>query len=87
MALPDISYYLSQGRYLTHICIVGKELNILTTTFEGWRYLQLGWVWFGLELVLDEVESLICNFYFSVAACKIFGADQSVRYTSMLLGR
>ena len=37
-------------------------------------------------LWLGEVESLICNFYLSVAACKIVCADLSLRYTSMLLG-
>ena len=36
---------------------------------------------------LGEVESLICNFYFRVAARKIVWADPSLRYTSMLLGR
>ena len=38
-------------------------------------------------LWLGEVESLICNFYLSVAACKIVCADPFLRYTSMLLGR
>ena len=38
-------------------------------------------------LWLGEVESLICNFYISVAARKIVCADPSLRYTSMLLGR
>ena len=39
-------------------------------------------------LWLDEVEGLICSFYFSVAARKIVCADHlSLRYTSMLLGR
>ena len=37
-------------------------------------------------LWLVEVESLICNFYLSVAARKIVCADPSLRYTSMLLG-
>ena len=37
-------------------------------------------------LWLGEVESLICNFYLSVAAHKIVCADASQRYTSMLLG-
>ena len=27
LALPEISYYLSQGRSLIHICIVKKELS------------------------------------------------------------
>ena len=38
-------------------------------------------------LWLGEVESLICNFYLSVAARKIVCADPSLRYTSLLLGR
>ena len=33
------------------------------------------------------MESLICNFYLSVAARKIVWADPSLRYTRMLLGR
>ena len=37
-------------------------------------------------LWLGEMESLICNFYLSVAACKIVWTDLSQRYTSMLLG-
>ena len=36
-------------------------------------------------LWLDEVESLICNFYLSVAAYKIVRADPSLKYTSMSL--
>ena len=38
-------------------------------------------------LWLGEVERWICNFYLSVAARKIVSADQSLRYTSLLLGR
>ena len=38
-------------------------------------------------LWLGEMESLICNFYFSVAARAIVWADPSLRYTRMLLGR
>ena len=38
-------------------------------------------------LWLGEVDSLICNFYLSVAARKIICADPSQRYTGMLLGR
>ena len=34
-----------------------------------------------------EVESLICTFYISVAACKIVWAEPSQRYARMLLGR
>ena len=37
-------------------------------------------------LWLGEVESLICNFYLSVAARRIVWADSSLRYTHMLLG-
>ena len=38
-------------------------------------------------LRLGEVESLICNFYLSLAARNIVCADLSLVYTSMLLGR
>ena len=38
-------------------------------------------------LWLGEVDRLICNFYLSVAACKIVWADPSLRYTSLLLER
>ena len=38
-------------------------------------------------LWLGEAESLICNFYLSVAARKVIWADPSLRYISMLLGR
>ena len=38
-------------------------------------------------LWLGEVESLMCNFYLSVAAHTIVCADPSLRYTSILLGR
>ena len=34
-------------------------------------------------LWLDEVESLMCNFYLNVAISKIDGADPSLRYTSI----
>ena len=34
-----------------------------------------------------EMESLVCNFYLSMAARKIVWADLSLWYTSMLLGR
>ena len=37
-------------------------------------------------LWLGEAESLICNFYLSVAAYKCVRADPSLTYTSMLLG-
>ena len=34
---------------------------------------------------LDEAESVVCNFYLSVAARAVVRADSSIRYTSMLL--
>ena len=44
--------------------------------------------WPGVSVLWKgEMESLICSFYLSVAACKIVWADVSLRYTSMLLGR
>ena len=47
-----------------------------------------GAIWPGVSLLwLSKIECLICNFYFSVAACAIIQADPSLRYTSMLLGR
>ena len=41
----------------------------------------------SVNLWLGEMESLICNFYLSVAARQIVWADPSLRYTCMLLGR
>ena len=38
-------------------------------------------------LWLGKMESLVCNFYLSVAARKIVWADLSLSYTRMLLGR
>ena len=38
-------------------------------------------------LWLGEMESLICNFYISVAARTTVWTDPSLRITSMLLGR
>ena len=26
LALPDVSYYLSHGRYVIHVCVVRKDL-------------------------------------------------------------
>ena len=44
--------------------------------------------WPGASILwLGDMESLICNFYLSVAARKIVWADPSPRYTGMLLGR
>ena len=35
LALPDISYCLSQGRYVIHISIVGKEFSFWDSKAEG----------------------------------------------------
>ena len=65
-----------------------SDLKIGTpvATLPGaWRYrASAGTGWPGVSLLgLGEVESLICNFYLSVAACTIVVADPSLRYTSM----
>ena len=54
-----------------------------------WHYrVSAGTGWLGVNILwLGEVDSLMCNFYFSVAAHKIIWADLSLKYTSMLLGR
>ena len=61
----------------------------LATLPGAWRYgVGAGTGWPGVSILwLGEMESLICNFYLSVAACKIVWTDPSLRYTSMLLGR
>ena len=53
-----------------------------------WRYrVSTGTGWPGVcRLWLGEMESLVCNFYLSVAARTIVWADLSLRYTGMLLG-
>ena len=69
-----------------------SDLKIGTpvATLPGpWRYrVSTGTGRPGVSILrLGEMESLICNFYLSVAARKIVCADLSLRYTSMLLGR
>ena len=69
-----------------------SDLNIGTpvATLPGaWRYrVSAGTGRPGVSILwLGEMESLICNFYLSVAARKIVWADPSLRYTRMLLGR
>ena len=64
---------------------IGTPKAILPGT---WRYMvsagtgrpSVSILWLG------EMESSVCNFYLSVAACKIVWADPSLRYTCMLLG-
>ena len=53
----------------------------------AWRYrVSAGTGWLGVSILwLGEMESLACNFYLSVAACKIVWVDPSLRHTSMLL--
>ena len=54
----------------------------------AWRHrISAGIGWPGVSILwLGEIESLICNFYTSVAAHKIVFRDQSLRYTRPLLG-
>ena len=68
-----------------------SDLKIYTsvTTLPGvWCYrVSTGTGRPGVSVMwLGKVESLICNFYLSVAARKIVWADPSLTYTSMLLG-
>ena len=55
----------------------------------SWRYrVSAGTGWLGVSILwLGEIESLICNFYLSVAARIIVRAHPSLRCTCMLLGR
>ena len=64
------------------------KIGTPVATLPGaWRYRDsAGTGQPGVSILwLGEVESLICNFYVSVAARKIVLADPSLRYTSMLL--
>ena len=66
------------------------KIGTLVATLPGaWRYrVSTGTGPPGVSILwLGEVESLVCNFYLSEAACKIVFANPSRRYTSMLLGR
>ena len=69
-----------------------SDLNIGTPVAalpEAWRSrVSAGTGQPGVSILrLGEVESWICSFYLSVAACKIVWADPSLRCTSLLLGR
>ena len=69
-----------------------SDLKISTpvATLPGtWRYrVSIGTGRPDVSILwLGEIESLVCNFYLSVAARKIVCADPSLRYTRMLLGR
>ena len=66
------------------------KIDTLVATLPGtWRYrVSTGTGLPGVSILrLGEVESWICNFYLSVAARTIVGADPSPRYTSLSLGR
>ena len=65
------------------------KIGTPVATLPGaWRYsVSTGTGQPGVSILwLGEVESLISNFYLSVAARKLIWADPSLRYTSMLLG-
>ena len=66
-----------------------KTGTAMATLPGAWRYrVSAGTGRPGVSILwLSEVQSLICNFYLSVAARKIVWADPSLRYTRMLLGR
>ena len=67
-----------------------SKIGTPVATLPGaWRYrVRAGTGRPGVSVLwMGEVESLICNFYLSVAARKIVCADPSLRYTSLLLGR
>ena len=66
------------------------KIDTPVATLPGaWSYgISVGTGRPGVSILwLGEVESLIFNFYLSVAARKIVFADPSLRYTRMLLGR
>ena len=66
------------------------KIDTPVATLPGaWPYrVSAGTVWPGASILwLGEMESFICSFYLSVAACKIVWADLSLRYTSMFAGR
>ena len=54
----------------------------------AWRYrVSAGAGWPGVSILwLGEIETLICNFSLSVAACPLVWADPYLSYTRILLG-
>ena len=60
----------------------------VATLLGAWRYrVSTGTGCPGVSILwLGEVESLVCNFYLSVAARTLVWVDRSLRYTGMLLG-
>ena len=62
LALPGISYYLSHGRYLIHICIVSKEWNrsgVVFCAVGNTRTLHESCVQYSLVLRLPWSRSFI----------------------------
>ena len=67
-----------------------SKIGTPVATLPGARSYRVraGTGWPGVSILwLGEMESLICNFYLSVAAREIVFADPSLRCTQMLLGR
>ena len=66
-----------------------KIATPVATLPGAWRYrVSAGTGQPGVSILwLGEVESVICNFYLSVAARRLVWEDPSLRYTSLLLGR
>ena len=65
---------------------IGTPAAILPGAWRNRVSAATGWPGVGV-LWLGEKESLICNFYFSVAVRTLVWADPSLRHTSILLGR
>ena len=82
---PDCARIFSGSSHTSDL-----KIGTPVATLPGaWRYrASAGAGQPGVSILwLGEMESLICNFYLSVAARKIVWADLSLRYTIMLLGR
>ena len=80
---------LCRGNFSGSSHTSGINMGTPMATLSGvWRYrVSAGTGWPSVMILrLGEVESLICSFYFSVAARKLVLADPSLRYSSMLLG-
>ena len=73
------------GSSHTHDLKIGTPVATLP---GAWRYrVSAGTGQPGVSILwLGKMESLVCNFYLSMAAHKIVWADPSLRYTCMLLG-
>ena len=87
---PVHSLMLSSHRFLCLGHTTDSKIGTPVATLTGaWRYrVSAGTGRPGVSILwLGEAESLICNFYLSVAAHRIVWADPSQRYTSILLGR